>query len=521
MVSAKDPLQPQQAESQPDEPVVVPGRRFLLFQAVPAWMISMLLHMLLLLVMAVLTIADPKVLTNILSVTNVTDADPEMEEFTLADVDPGDLAENTEPTFEESVPTPSPMQEVTPIQVTQPTPLSAVAPATADMVSAIAPSQSLLQSVSSAMSQNLNSRAGETKKQLMKRYGGTEASEAAVAKALKWLSIHQLPNGAWTFNHAFVCRGIGGCDGTCEPNRANAFNAATAMGVLPFLGAGQTHVDGVYKENVRRALMFLIANGKQRNFGGVPCLDLSEEGGNMYSHGLAAIALCEAYAMTGDSYLLSPAQQAINFITYAQDPRGGGWRYGPKQPGDTSVTGWQVMALKSGHMGHLVIAPESVAGATNFLNFASVRDGAAYKYTTDPGVGGGSDACQAIGLLCRMYLGWDKTHPAIVAGVADLARTGVRKDDIYYNYYAAQVLRHYGGNEWDGFNRNLRDWLVESQVTSGHAEGSWHFPDSLQHRGPKEGGRLCSTAFATMILEVYYRHMPLYADAAAEDDFPL
>ena len=26
---------------------------------------------------------------------------------------------------------------------------------------------------------------------------------------------------------------------------------------------------------------------------------------------------------------------------------------------------------------------------------------------------------------------------------------------------------------------------------------------------------------ATMILEVYYRHMPLYADAAAEDDFPL
>jgi hypothetical protein len=413
------------------------------------------------------------------------------------------------------------LEAVTPIEVAQPVPLAAISPEVTDMVTSLAPTQSLLQSVSSAMSQNLNSRTGQTKKELMKRYGGTEASEAAVGKALKWLAIHQLPNGAWTFNHAVVCRGVGGCDGFCEPSRATAFNAATALGVLPFLGAGQTHVEGIYQENVRRALMFLIANGKQQAYGGVPCLDLSESGGNMYSHGLAAIALCEAYAMTGDSFLLAPAQQALNFITYAQDPRGGGWRYGPKQPGDTSVTGWQVMALKSGHMGHLVIAPQSVLGATNFLNLVSLRDGAAYKYTNDPGVAGGSVSCQAIGLLCRMYLGWDKDHPAIVAGVADLSKTGVRKDDIYYNYYAAQVLRHHGGAEWDSFNRELRDWLVESQVSTGHAEGSWHFPDSIQHRGPKEGGRLCSTAFATMILEVYYRHMPLYADAAAEDEFQL
>src|SRR5690606_5379676 len=113
------------------------------------------------------------------------------------------------------------------------------------------------------------------------------------------------------------------------------------------------------------------------------------------------------------------------------------------------------------------------------------------------------------------------THPALRQGVANLGTLGVLKDDIYYNYYAAQALRHHGGSEWEAFNSELRDWLVDAQVREGHAAGSWHWPDSQKLRGPLEGGRLCSTALATMILEVYYRHMPLYAEAAAEEEFPL
>jgi hypothetical protein len=153
------------------------------------------------------------------------------------------------------------------------------------------------------------------------------------------------------------------------------------------------------------------------------------------------------------------------------------------------------------------------------LDKVQSKDGSLYGYA------GPSEkirpSCTAIGLLCRMYTGWDKTHPGIVQGVKELSKVGVLKKDIYYDYYAAQVLRHYGGVEWDKFNIELRDWLVSTQSKRAGEKGSWHFPDSASHRGPKEGGRLASTAFATMILEVYYRHMPLYADAAADDDFPL
>ena len=66
----------------------------------------------------------------------------------------------------------------------------------------------------------------------------------------------------------------------------------------------------------------------------------------MYSHGLATIALCEAYGLSGDKQAGVAAQRAVNFILTAQNPNDGGWRYNPKDPGDTSVVGWQLMALK-------------------------------------------------------------------------------------------------------------------------------------------------------------------------------
>ena len=80
---------------------------------------------------------------------------------------------------------------------------------------------------------------------------------------------------------------------------------------------------------------------------------------------------------------------------------------------------------------------------------------------------------------------------------------------LYYNYYATQVMIHYGGPSWPKWNEQLRDFLIASQARRGPANGSWYFdnPDDL---GTRSGGRLYCTAMAAMTLEVYYRHMPLY-----------
>jgi len=241
--------------------------------------------------------------------------------------------------------------------------------------------------------------------------------------------------------------------------------------------------------------------------------DLTDKGGRMYSHGLASITLCEAYAMTNDHGLMQPAQLSLNYIVYAQDPVGGGWRYAPRQAGDTSVVGWQLMALKSGHMAYLRVPPATIRGATKFLNFVQDNSGASYGYTV-PGKG---QATTAVGLLCRMYLGWDHEEPALQRGVATLARMGP-SNNMYYNYYASQVMRHYGGEQWDAWNVQMRDRLVKTQEKKGHATGSWFLSKSGH---ADRGGRLYCTSMAAMILEVYYRHMPIYGTQAAEEDFPL
>lgn len=83
------------------------------------------------------------------------------------------------------------------------------------------------------------------------------------------------------------------------------------------------------------------------------------------------------------------------------------------------------------------------------------------------------------------------------------------RNNMYFNYYASQVLHHVGGPHWEKWNPKMREHLLATQATEGHEAGSWYFPEA--HSTP--GGRLYTTAMATMTLEVYYRYMPLYKEA--------
>jgi hypothetical protein len=340
---------------------------------------------------------------------------------------------------------------------------------------------------------------------LLAEGGGTPGSERAVGDALAWLARHQNPDGSWTFD---LTRCVN-CRGQCRNpgHMRQARHAATALALLPFLGKGETQEQGQYKKTVHAGLYYLAREMKVDEHGG----SLLEPQGRMYAHGLASIVLCEAFGMTQDSSLLEPAQAAINFIAYAQDPQGGGWRYEPHQAGDTSILGWQVMALASGRMAGLKIPYETLTKADAFLDSVQDSSGALYGYTAS----GDGPATSAIGLLCRIYLGRRADHPAQRKGVATLAewgpsidRSGPGRNNLYYNYYATQVLHHYGGYEWQKWNTKLRDYLIASQHKKGHQKGSWYF-DGTDH-GSSAGGRLYCTAMSAMILEVYYRHMPLY-----------
>ena len=323
--------------------------------------------------------------------------------------------------------------------------------------------------------------------------GPTPQSEAAVERALRWLAAHQGDDGGWNFDHT---RGL--CQGMCRDRGSQtSTTAATALALLPFLGAGYTHLHGEHRDTIHRGIYYLKKRGRATPNG----LDLQE--GTMYAQGLAAIALCEAYAMTEDPAIKDLAQGAIDFIVWAQDKNGGGWRYRPGEPGDTTVSGWQLMALKSGQMARLKVPRPASSLAERFRNSVQRDKGAQYGYVS---AGTGTQTTTAIGLLCRMWTGWTRANPGLRRGVVYLEKWGPSHDDMYYNYYATQVLFHWGGRGWELWNAKLRDYLVNTQATKGHEAGSWHFSGRWSH----SGGRLYNTAMAAMILEVYYRHMPLY-----------
>jgi len=343
-------------------------------------------------------------------------------------------------------------------------------------------------------------RLGAKKGKLVAQFGGSPETEDAVAQALAWLAAHQRRDGSWRFTFDG-----GPCNGRCrDAGTVGSTTGATALAILPFLGAGHLPEQGPYGEVVKNGLYYLRGRLLRTPLGG----DLQE--GTMYAQGLAAIALCEAYAMSRQEELRPAAQLAIDFIANVQHAEGG-WRYYPGQPGDTTVFGWQLMALKSAQLGGLTVPSPTIDRAKRYLDSVQSDQGALYGYARQ----GKEPGPTAVGLLSRMYFGWPQDDPRLARGVSYLAKLGPSRNDMYFNYYASQVLRHYGGADWRPFNERLQQHLLASQSRSGHERGSWHFTE----KHGTVGGRLYTTAICAMILEVYYRHLPLYGEESVRAGF--
>jgi hypothetical protein len=322
---------------------------------------------------------------------------------------------------------------------------------------------------------------------------GAEPGEAdrAVATAADWLATHQVEDGGWNFDHRIAP----GCDGKCSNHGAlkESRNSATALAILGLLSAGHGEMGAKYEKQVKDGLAFLTSQLKEKASPAGKTYTLEEPGGSMYAHGLATLALCEGLRTRDDGDLRGSAQRALSHIAYAQDPTGGGWRYAPRQAGDTSVTGWQVTALCSARGVMLEVPESSFTKANEFLDSVQKNEGAMYGYT-GPGFG---PATTAIGLALRRKLGWKPDRPSFKKGVEFLAATGPSKANLYYNYYATQALRQADDASWTAWRETMNSLLLETQAKEGHEAGSWFVAGE---HGSAVGGRLYCTSLATMIL---------------------
>ena len=330
--------------------------------------------------------------------------------------------------------------------------------------------------------------------------GGVKRVERTIPAALIWLANHQLPDGRWSLHdYTQQCK-----DKTCTGQSDISSDAgATALGLLPFLGAGQTHKSkGPYRVHIRQGVDWLIRH--QQPDGNLA----NGSAALMYNHGLATIALSEAYGLTGDSKVGMAAQKAVNFILAAQNRKDGGWRYNPRDPGDTSVLGWQLAALKSAHMAGLDVGGNVFADASKYLDSVAIRGGTEYGYQPETA---SSPTMTAVGLLGRQYFGAKRDNPMLTGGMKYLMHhlPDDESPNIYYWYYGTQVMHNLSGDEWLTWNHKIRDILVRSQVRdiNSCAHGSW---DPAKDVWGRQGGRVMTTSLATLTLEVYYRYLPIF-----------
>ncbi|MDO4628790.1 MAG: hypothetical protein Q4C70_06370 [Planctomycetia bacterium] len=376
--------------------------------------------------------------------------------------------------------------------------------------------------------------------------GGDPDSEQMVELGLQYLERNQFPDGRWSLNFLPKKDSETGNNPENTPDpltrqeiglgTIHADTAATGLSLLAYLGAGYTHLntepteESDYAQTVNRGLNWLLRN--QQADGSL----FSEKTdahryGRIYSHGIATIALCEAYGMTRDARLREPAQRAVDFIVRAQAPEGG-WRYTPEKnngvwrgESDTSVSGWQAMALVSARMAGLKVPESAFQNLERWVRHAAIDGGRRFCYMPiekplndemrswrKP-----THAMTAEGMLMQLYLKDDPKAKTFQSAADFLIKNAPdvtdSRRDTYYWYYATQVMFHLQDERWQKWQSELVTTLRDTQETENPLlRGSWSPTQPAPDYWGQAVGRHYVTVMHLLMLEVYYRHLPLFQE---------
>lgn len=312
--------------------------------------------------------------------------------------------------------------------------------------------------------------------------------------ALKWLAEKQNTDGSWG-------------DGRYPNN-----TAITGFAIMAFLSNGQVpgqcqfrNKDG--KDVVQKGVNFLMASQRDDGY-------IVNRAGNMYCHGMATLALSQAWGMTGDDDVKKSLKKAVDLIIKCQSKDGsvnhGGWRYEPVPSGaDISVTIMQVMALRGAKDSGIHVPDETMKRALSYIN--SCYDEATGGYTYQPRSRAPGFARTAAGICVLKLTGeYDKKIDRSIEFLkASMARP--REHFWYGHYYACHAMHQVGGKDWEDYYNHIRANFLPAKPNENrspsHAQsddGSWSRND-FQSAGP-----VYQTSIAVIALSVPANYLPIF-----------
>lgn len=299
-----------------------------------------------------------------------------------------------------------------------------------------------------------------------------EKTKAAVDRALRWLRDQQAADGSWG-------------------NQSKT--AMTAFAVLAYMANGSAPNQGDYGKEVAKGVRYLCACTRDDGY------ILSPGGGNMYCHGMATLALTQAFGMSPDEDVKKCLKRAVDLIIRTQNHEGG-WRYDPSPTGaDISVTIMQMMALRGAKDAGLQVPDKAMDEAVKYVNRCYDRRSGGYRYQPySPGAGFARTAAG----VCVLQLRGEYDADEIKKAVEFLDRAGDDPGHYWYgHYYAAHALNQVGGEVWEKYYERMKTSLLFRQK----AGGEWY--DQRREAGY---GPVYSTAIAVLILSVPTHYLPIY-----------
>lgn len=311
--------------------------------------------------------------------------------------------------------------------------------------------------------------------------------DAAISRALRYLSEQQRPSGAWTVS------------------RIGESTAATSLAVMAFLAAGHVPNEGPYGKQIERGIRWVIDHQEPNGM-----LVHRRSHGPMYSHGISTLMLAEVVGMVDDELAddcRRALERAVKLILDAQrvpkPPRhAGGWRYNPtSRDSDLSVTGWQLMALRAAKNVGCDVPAESIDLAVQYVRNCAVDGRGGFGY--QPGSGATSTRT-GTGITALEVCGTHLSDEAVRGAEYLLQRPlSLREQYFFYGaYYCGVGMFKMGGRYWD----ETREVLIQSLLPTQRADGSW-----LAQRGSEAGaGPVYATSMAVLALAVEYRYLPIY-----------
>ena len=304
----------------------------------------------------------------------------------------------------------------------------------------------------------------------------TPAVKRAISNGLAYLAKGQKEDGSWGSRSHSV--------------------ADTSVSLMAFMLQGHVPGRGMYGRHLNKGITFLLNLGKtQKGYLGTP-----RNHAGMYEHGLAILALSEAWGQSKNRKIRTALRKAVDITLRAQNSAGG-WRYSPEpRDADLSMTVMQIVALNSAREAGIAVPDRTIERAKKYVLSCQDKDSGGFCYMANGGEPG--LARTAAGVMSLIMCG-ERRHTATKRGMAFMmhyppdTKFSARFSRFHYtHYYAIQCMYQFGDNTFRAWYSRVSATILATQGS----DGAWN----------STHGKEFGTGVSILVLGVPYRFLPIY-----------